>query len=40
MRSGKVSSERLTEAETTVMKTVEKFGKLIIFGDQLTVIII
>ena len=39
MRSGKVSSERLTEAETTVMRTVEKFGKLIIFGDQLTVII-
>ena len=38
MRSGKVSSDRLTEAEQTVMRTVERFGKLIIFGDQLTVI--
>ena len=36
-RSGNVSYERLTEAEQIVMETVERFGKLIIFGDQLTV---
>ena len=36
-RSGNVSYERLLEAEQLVMETVERFGKLIIFGDQLTV---
>ena len=37
MRSGDVDFERLREAEDRVMNVVEKFGKLIIFGDQLTV---
>ena len=38
MRSPDVDFERLREAEDTVMDIVEKFGKLVVFGDQLTVI--
>ena len=36
-RSGVVDLERLREAEDIVMDVVGKFGKLIVFGDQLTV---
>ena len=38
MRSGDVSYERILEAQKCVMKVVEKFGKLLLIGDQLTVI--
>ena len=37
MRSGKVTLEELRLAEKKVMNVVNKFGKLILFGDQLTV---
>ena len=37
MRSGKVTAQELYEAEKKVMEIVNRFGKLIIFGDQLTV---
>ena len=36
-RSGEVDFNRLREAEDIVMNIVERFGKLIVFGDQLTV---
>ena len=38
MRSETVSWDRLCEAQEYVMNVVQKFGKLILFGDQLTVI--
>ena len=38
MRSNSVSMERVREAEAIVMKTANRFGKVLIFGDQLTVI--
>ena len=38
MRSGDVSYERILEAQKCVMKVVEEFGKLLLIGDQLTVI--
>ena len=37
-RSGEADLDRLREAEDIVMDVVEKFGKLIVFGDQLTVV--
>ena len=37
MRSGKVTVEELRSAEKKVMDVVNRFGKLILFGDQLTV---
>ena len=37
MRSNSVSMNRVKEAEAVVMKTAARFGKALIFGDQLTV---
>ena len=38
MRSETVTWARICEAQEYVMNTVQKFGKLVLFGDQLTVI--
>ena len=38
MRSMERSEEEIKEAEKCVMRVVEKFGKLLLIGDQLTVI--
>ena len=40
MRSPDVDESRLREAEAFVMKIVDYFGKLILIGDQLTVILL
>ena len=40
MRSSEVSGERLQEAEQVVMSVVDRLGKLIVIGDQLTVILL
>ena len=37
MRSKNVGLDRIKEAEQIVMEIVDQFGKLVIFGDQLTV---
>ena len=37
IRSGDISGTRFEEAEGVVMNIVERFGKLILIGDQLTV---
>ena len=36
-RSGEVEFDRMREAEDIVMDVVERFGKLVVSGDQLTV---
>ena len=37
MRAGDSSPERVKEAEVDVMKIVDRYGKLLVIGDQLTV---